>query len=102
MKRKKSKMTQSREAPKKDGNNPLQFAIELQQQGKHLEAESLFRQILTVAPDNATVLYSLAVLELNSGRYEEALHHATVGVNATPDFAPLWSVQGAAFQALFT
>jgi predicted O-linked N-acetylglucosamine transferase (SPINDLY family) len=101
MKRKKNKMAQSREVPQKDSNNPLQVALDLLQQGKNLEAESMFRQILIVAPDNATVLYSLAVLELNSGRHEEALHHATIGVNATPDFAPLWFVQGAAFQALF-
>jgi protein O-GlcNAc transferase len=81
-------------------DNPLLVAIELQQQGKYPEAEALFHQILHVAPDNAIVLYSLAVLAINSGRHEEALAYATAGVDANPDFPPLWFVQGAAFQAL--
>jgi predicted O-linked N-acetylglucosamine transferase (SPINDLY family) len=99
MKRKKTAPSQSPDIPQKD-NNPLLAAIELQQRGMHLEAEALFRRILAVAPDNAVALYSLAVLELNSGRHEEALQHATAGVAATPGFAPLWFVRGAAFQAL--
>ena len=81
-------------------DNPLLVAIELQQQGKHTEAEALFRRILHVAPENAAALYSLAIIELNSGRFDEALQHATAGVDTNPDFPLLRFVQGAAFQAL--
>ena len=81
-------------------NNPLLTAIELQQQGKHLEAEALFHRILQVAPANAVALYSLAVMALNAGRHEEALAHATVGVDANPDFSLLWFARGAALHAL--
>ena len=80
--------------------NPLLLAIELQKQGKHAEAEAQFRRILRVAPTNAAALYSLAVITLNSRRFDEALSLAAVGTASTPGFAPLWFVQGAALQAL--
>jgi protein O-GlcNAc transferase len=82
-------------------DNHLLAAIALQEQGKLPEAEALFRRILAITPTNAVALYSLAVIVLNSGRYEEALRHAAIGVMANPDFSPLWFVQGAAFQSLF-
>ena len=97
MKRKK-KLTAA--PPELPSDNPLLVAIELQQQGKHAEAEALFRRILHVAPTNAVALYSLAVSALNAGRHDEALGHAITGVAANPDFPPLWFVQGAALQAL--
>lgn len=81
-------------------NNPLLAAIELQQQGELDEAEALFRRILQGEPGNAAALYSLTVITLNSGRHEEALRQATVGLGASPNSAPLWFVRGAALQAL--
>jgi protein O-GlcNAc transferase len=80
--------------------NPLLTAVNLQQQGKADEAEALFRQILGVAPTNPVALYSLTVILLNSGRHQEALLHASAGVQANPDFFQLWFVQGAVQQAL--
>ncbi|MFZ2956814.1 MAG: DUF5672 family protein [Candidatus Ozemobacteraceae bacterium] len=81
-------------------SNPLVTAIELQQQGKLAEAETLFRQILVVAPTNPVALYSLSVILIHSGRPEEALQLATTGTDANPDFAQLWFAFGSALQAL--
>ncbi|MEI6827415.1 MAG: glycosyltransferase [Desulfuromonadales bacterium] len=97
MKRKKVNKSLHTIAPQ---SNPLVVAIELQQQGKLAEAEALFRRILTVAPINPVALYSLSVILLNSGHHTEALHYATDGTRANPDFAQLWFVQGSALQAL--
>ena len=80
--------------------NPLITALELQQQGRLAEAESLFREILRIASTNEVALYSLSVILLNSGRHEEALHNTMVGTRANPDFAPLWLVHASALQAL--
>jgi protein O-GlcNAc transferase len=97
VKRNPAVQTQPKKTP--EGDNPLLKAISLQQQGRLAEAEALFRRILGVAPTNPAALYSLAVILLNSGRPQEGLALATVGIQANPDFAPLWFIHGVALLA---
>lgn len=75
-------------------------AIELQTLGKINDASRLFKEILAVIPDNAHALYSLGLIELNSGRLEVALALCTHGVKGNPQFGPLRYLQGAVWQAL--
>ena len=58
------------------------------------EAEALFRRILGVAPTNAVALNSLAVILLESGRYQEALRLVIAGTEANPDLAQIWFILG--------
>ncbi|CAK0754167.1 protein O-GlcNAc transferase [Gammaproteobacteria bacterium] len=88
------------QSPSEAQDNPLLTAITLQQQGKLVEAEALFRRILSVAPTEQHTLYSLAVILLNSERHAEALRFTTIGVAANPDFAPLWFAHGSAQHVL--
>jgi predicted O-linked N-acetylglucosamine transferase (SPINDLY family) len=81
-------------------SNRLVTADKLHQQGKMAEAETLYRQILRVAPANKLALYSLSAILLNSGRHEDALLNTTTGTSANPDFAPLWFVHASALLAL--
>ncbi|MEA2824187.1 MAG: protein O-GlcNAc transferase [Alphaproteobacteria bacterium] len=52
--------------------NRLKQAQELHQQGRHDEAETRYRDVLAVTPDNADALHFLGVLEAQRGRYEIA------------------------------
>ncbi|HYK78145.1 MAG TPA: tetratricopeptide repeat protein [Micropepsaceae bacterium] len=52
--------------------NRLRQAQELHQQGRHEEAESRYRDVLAVMPDQADALHLLGVLEAQRGRYETA------------------------------
>ena len=80
--------------------NPLITAINFHQEGKMVEAEALFRQILIVSPTNPAALYSLAGILLNSNRADEALKFASTGTEFNPGFAPLWLAHGIALRAL--
>ncbi len=80
--------------------DPLTTAMNLYQQGKLLESETLFKRILTVAPDNNVALYSLTLLLLNSKRYDEAIQFAVSGTESNPGFAPLWLIRAATHKEL--
>jgi predicted O-linked N-acetylglucosamine transferase (SPINDLY family) len=80
--------------------DPLTTAMNLYQQGKLQESETLFKRILTVAPGNNVALYSLTLLLLNSKRYDEAIQFAVSGTTSNPDFAPLWLIRAASHKEL--
>lgn len=75
-------------------------AIELQNRGEIGDASKLFKEVLKAIPDNAHALYSLGLIELNSGHPEVALELCTLGVKGNPQFGPLRYLQGAVWQAL--
>lgn len=81
-------------------NDKLVKAIELQNQGKVDEAAALFREVLTVDPNNGAALYSHAVISLNRGHHDEALRLTEHGVRVAPQFAPMRFVHGAVLLAL--
>ena len=51
----------------------LQKALTLHQQGQLDEAESLYREILATAPENATVMHFLAMIAVTKGAYDNAI-----------------------------
>ena len=75
-------------------------AIELQNQGNIENARRLFDEVLSVDRTNAAALYSLSVIELNSGNPAEAVRLSQYGAEVAPSFAPLRFVLGAALQGL--
>lgn len=81
-----------------DYSAKLVNAIQLQTAGKLAEAETEFRKILGLNPNDGAALYSLAVILMNGGRGGEALELTRRGVAAVPEFAPLWFVHGAILQ----
>lgn len=80
--------------------NPIIQAIELQQQGQLVEAEALFRQILTVVPHEPASRYSLGVILLRRGEADAALEQFKVGCESAPTFAENWFGRASALQSL--
>jgi len=81
-------------------NNKLVQAIELQQQGKINEAFTAFNDVLSIDAGNAAAIYSLSLIELNRGNYDEALRLSDFGIQVAPLFAQLRMIHGAVLQAL--
>lgn len=75
-------------------------AIVLQNQGMLDAAAKLFNEILELDINNAAALYSLSVIELNSGNSTEALKLCERGIQYNPGFAPLRSIHGALLQGM--
>lgn len=78
-------------------------AITLQNAGRDVEAEALFRRILAGHPDDAVALYSLVALlmKLQGQRPgEELLRLVEHGVRVAPGFAPLWFGRAMVMQGL--
>jgi predicted O-linked N-acetylglucosamine transferase (SPINDLY family) len=67
--------------------NLYQLATEHYQAGRFADAESLYRQLLTFAPEHADAMNSLAVLAQRAGRGEEAEHLLRRAIAARPDEA---------------
>jgi len=80
-------------------NNKLIQAIELQRNGKIDEASQLFWDVLSIDSGNAAALYSLSLIQFNSGNHDEALRLSDTGIKAAPFFAPLKLIQGAVLHA---
>jgi tetratricopeptide (TPR) repeat protein len=57
------------------------------QQGKLVEAESLYREILAQSPDDAHAFYLLGLVDLQRGRNETAVAHMQQAIRLKPDFA---------------
>ena len=62
-------------------------ALQLQDQGKLVEAEELFRKILEEYPDDFVALYSLGVIASRNGQNDLALNWLTHAVKSSPDNA---------------
>lgn len=83
-----------------NNDNPIFKAIELQQQGKIAEAESLFIQILHIKPDEAVSLYSLGIILMQRGNTYEAMSLFKRGTEAAPTFPYNWLGYASTLQAL--
>lgn len=81
-------------------NELLIKAIDLQNKGAVDQAAEMFRMVLNSDPNNSAALYSLSLILLNAGNFEEAKEHSGHGVKVQPNFAPLWFVHGAILQAM--
>jgi tetratricopeptide (TPR) repeat protein len=61
-------------------------ALALERQGQWQQAEVLLRKALAVRPDDAEVLYHLALLKTETGAFTEAHFFATAALEADPAF----------------
>jgi len=68
-----------------DAFNRLRQARELHQQGRYDEAESRYRDVLAVMPDQVDALHLLGVLEAQGGRYETAADLIGRAASIAPD-----------------
>jgi len=75
-------------------NPDLLLAIDLQEQGRVDEAETLFNACLEANASDALALYSLGVIFLNRGEVDAALHVIDRGIKAAPRYSPMWFGHG--------
>ena len=68
----------------------FQKAVELQQQGALNEAESIYRQILQTAPDNADVLNLLGLIAQTRGIHNEAVAYFYKALKSSPNHFPIY------------
>lgn len=73
-------------------------AIQAQQEERVGEAERLFARALQLYPGHPAACYSLGVISLRREAPQEALHWASVGIAATPGYAPLHFLAGTALR----
>jgi len=78
----------------------LQNALGHHQAGRFGEAEAIYRQVATRAPDNFDALHLLGVLLHQTGRHTEAVEWISRALALQPDFAEAHSNLGEAFRAL--
>jgi protein O-GlcNAc transferase len=79
--------------------NPLFLAIQAQQEERIDEAVRLFMRSLELHPGHPAACYSLGVIALRRDAAREALHWASVGIAATPGYAPLHFLAGTALRS---
>jgi len=75
-------------------------AIGLQNEGRVDEARALFADLLASHPEHGAALYSMCVIQLQTGQAAQALALSTRGVQLAPSFAPMHVVHAAILQAL--
>lgn len=68
----------------------FQKAVELQQNGALNEAESIYRQILETAPDNADVLNLLGLIAQTRGIHNEAVNYFYKAAESAPHHFPIY------------
>jgi protein O-GlcNAc transferase len=78
----------------------LREAAQLHHQGRHDEAESLYRQMLAIDPRHADALNRLAVIALQKGQLTEALSRIEAALLASPTSAAALSNKGTILLAL--
>lgn len=64
----------------------LQLALAMHRDGEHENAESLYRRILAVAPDQVDALHFLALLQHQRGKSDEALRGLARVLELRPDY----------------
>ena len=74
--------------------DPLSIAIAQHQAGRLPEAEQLYRQILTVDPNNADAWNLLGVLKSQVGQHEVAVQHIQRATQLDPTFAQAFNNLG--------
>ncbi len=74
----------------------LERGVALHRQGKFAQAESLYRKVLSLAPDNARACHNLALLLLDGGEPEAALPGLEKAVQVEPACAAFWNTLGRA------
>jgi tetratricopeptide (TPR) repeat protein len=74
----------------------LAEATALQQRGRRVEAEAIYRDLLQRHPGSADARYRLGLLLVQSERLAEAVEMFSAALLIAPGSAPLWSEQAAA------
>ncbi len=77
----------------------LEQAVSAHQAGRLGEAETIYRELLAIAPLNVDAAYNLAVLLVNGGRATEAGAWAERAIAVQPKAARLHNVRGMALAA---
>jgi len=83
-----------------DTTGKLQKALELQQQGKLVEAEAYFLDIVSDNPQSIPALFSLGGIEHNRKNPQKALSYFERAIAIKPDYPPLWFNLGVTLQSL--
>lgn len=79
-------------------NQLLQKAIELHQQGNLDEAETIYRQLLETAPENAKIMHFLAMIAVAKGAFDTAIDLLYEAISLDKKSAPLYFNLGMALQ----
>lgn len=75
-------------------------AVEFQEKGQLVEAQTLFNKILEISPSEFVSLYSMAVIAIKNGNLLEALVYAEKTTKTNPNYAPAWYNQGTILYSL--
>jgi protein O-GlcNAc transferase len=86
--------------PNNDTDQSLQRAIEHHQAGRMLEAEKIYREILTRKPNHLQALHLLGVVAGQIGRTDAALALLRRAIQVKPDFAEAHSDLGNVFREM--
>src|SRR5215470_8464808 len=78
----------------------LQRAMMSHRGGNLIEADRIYRAILRSEPGYSKVLHLLATLELQRGRYEDAVHLIDKALTLKPDHADALNNRGVALDAM--
>lgn len=78
----------------------LDKGLEHHRQGRTRDAAPLFRQVLSIDPNNAAALYSLGLILTNERNLEEASILIDRGTRLAPRYAPMWQLSALRYQLL--
>lgn len=87
-------------APMPSIDDQFRQALSLHEQGKFIEAENIYQQILSQSPEHAWVLHSLGVLEIQRHHPEKAIVYFDLAVSFNKDDPTFFSNRGVALQEL--
>jgi predicted TPR repeat methyltransferase len=76
------------------GNSTIQDAMEHHQNGRLVEAESIYLRLLQARPNDPEALHCLGVLRMNQGKRDEAIALVKKSVNLAPGNAHAWNNLG--------
>lgn len=80
-------------------NNLIQTAFEHQNKGNFKQAESIYREILRVQPDNASVYYNLGIICQDELRFDESIYYYKEAIRINPNLHDAYFNLGAIFHS---
>ena len=78
----------------------VQQAVDFHQKGDLKEAEDLYRQVISVAPNHTTALHLLGVISHQTGHNQEAVDLIRRALLINPEYAEAYANLGNALQDL--
>ncbi len=75
-------------------SDALHAAVVAQQDGDFNEAETIFRRLLEVAPDDATVLHFLGMTQIHMRQFSDGEATVRRSLKSDPDYGDAWNTLG--------